>query len=159
MYRVRTYGLFTKLILLSLCCSRSEIINTKLSIHVVQCSVDAWFDLMPGMSSGKFYLTDEMKLANLNSVDTANLNFSAVTFYSNTELFYSFEPYFHPKIKKDDNSLKYGDITKFIFGSKAGLKTESRLQANNVCDVTLNFELDEDNFMYQVKDVEIIRTY
>jgi len=125
---------------------------------VVQCSIDAWFDLLPGMLPGKFHLSGENKLSNANSVDKENLNLNAIKVCSNTEFIYSFEPYFIPKSKKDDYSLK-SDRTEFIFGTKAGLKIDSRLEANNVCEVTLNFEFDEGNFIYQVDDVEIIRTY
>ncbi|MEJ2195822.1 MAG: hypothetical protein P8X73_13325 [Ignavibacteriaceae bacterium] len=159
MDRIKTYRLLANVILLGLSCSTSEKINNKLSLDVVQASVDAWFDLMPGASPGKFHLTGEIKLANSNTIDINNLNLSAITVYSNTEVIYSFEPYFNPKIKEDEYSLKSGSRNELIFGSKAGLKIDSRLEANNVCDVTLNFEFDEGNFMYQVKYVEIIRTY
>lgn len=159
MYRIKTYKLLANVILLGLSCSTSEKINNKLSLDVVQASVEAWFDLMPGTSPGKFHLTGEIKLANSISVDIENLNLNTITVYSDTEVIYSFEPYFNPKIKEDEYSLKSGSSTEFIFGSKAGLKIDSRLEANNVCDVTLNFEFDEGNFMYQVKYVEIIRTY
>ena len=159
MYWVRTYGLFPMVILLSVSCSTSEKTNNKLSVNVVQISVDAWIDLMPGSSPGKFHLAGEIKLANSNSIEINNLNLGEITIYSNSEVIYSFEPYFNPKFKKDEYSLNTGGNKEFIFGTKTGLKINSKLEANNICDVNLYITFDEGNFIHQVKDVEIKRTY
>ena len=72
MRSIRTNIIHATLIFISLSCSTSEKIDNKLSVDVVQTTVDAWFDLMPGTSPGKFHLSGEIKLSNSNSVDIEN---------------------------------------------------------------------------------------
>ena len=60
--------------ILILGCSTSEKVNGKSSVDVVQSSVDAWFDLMPGTSPGKFHLSGEIELINSAAVDIKNID-------------------------------------------------------------------------------------
>ena len=83
--------------ILTLGCSTSEKVNDKFSVDVVQSSVDAWFDLMPGTSPGKFHLSGEIELINSAAVDIKNINLETITVYSNAEVIYNFKPYFNPR--------------------------------------------------------------
>jgi len=155
------YILLLPVIFLTTRCSASEQIDNKLSIDIVLTTVDAWFDLMPGTSPGKFHLTGEIKLTNSNNVEIENLNLNlkTITVYSDAKVIYTFNPYFYPKIKDDDYSLKIDSSKEFRFGAEAGMKIDPRLEENNAIDVILNFYLGEDNFMYEIKNIEIMRAY
>jgi hypothetical protein len=159
MSSVRTYLLFPTLVIITLSCSTSERVNGESSINVVQTTVNAWFNLMPGPSPGKFNLQGEIKLANSNSVDIENLNLESITVYSNEEVIYTFKPYFSPLVKDDDYSLNAGNSKEFSFGSDSGMKIDSWLEESNIIDVRLNLAFDEDNFKYEIKDVEIMWVY
>ena len=159
MRSIGKYILFLPVIILAISCSASEQIDNKLSVDVVLTTVDAWFDLMPGTSPGKFHLTGEIKLTNSNSVDIENLNLKTITVYSNAEVIYIFKPYFSPKLKEDDYSLKIGSSKEFRFGTEAVIKIDPRLEENNVIDAKLNFNYGKDNFMYEIKAIEIKRAY
>lgn len=159
MRSIEIYILFLPVIILAVRCSASEQIDNKLSVDVVLTSVDSWFDLMPGTSPGKFHLTGEIKLTNSNSVNIENLNLKTITVYSDAKVIYTFNPYFYPKIKDDDYSLKIDSSKEFRFGAEAGMKIDPRLEENNAIDVILNFNLGEYSFMYEIKNIEIIRAY
>ena len=159
MISVKTYLLFSTLVIIALSCCTSEKINKNPSINVVESLVTAWFDLMPGPSPGKFHLKGEIKLANTNSADIENLNLKSITVYSNEEIIYNFKPYFNPVVIDDDYSIKIGISKEFSFGTKSGMKIDSRLEEKNVIDVKLNFTFGDVNFMYEIKDVEIMRVY
>ncbi len=159
MSSIGKYILLLPMIVIALQCSTSEQIDNKLSVDVVLTTVDAWFDLMTVTSPGKFHLTGEIKLTNSNSVDIENLNLKTITVYSDANVIYTFNPYFYPKIKDDDYSLKIDSSKEFRFGAEAGMKIDPRLEENNSIDVILNFYLDEDSFMYEIKNIEIIRAY
>ena len=159
MRSIGKYILFLPVIILAISCSASEQIDNKLSVDVALTTVDAWFDLMPGTSPGKFHLTGEIKLTNSNSVDIENLNLKTITVYSDAKVIYTLNPYFYPKIKDDDYSLKIDSSKEFRFGTEAGIKIDPSLEENNAIDVMLNLYLDENRFMYGIKNIEIIRVY
>jgi hypothetical protein len=147
------------LVFLGISCSTSEQTNDKSSFDVVQDSVDAWFDLMPGPSPGRFHLQGKIKLANSSSADIKNLNLKAIAVHSNQEVIYNFKPYFKPVVKGEDYSLNTGISKEFSFGTESGMKIDSNVKEIIVVDVKLNFTFDEDNFKHEVKDVEIMRVY
>ncbi|UCH64549.1 MAG: hypothetical protein JSW63_07910 [Ignavibacterium sp.] len=159
MSSVRIILLFSIIIIIAISCSTSEKINDKSSFDVVQATVDAWFDLMPGPSPGRIHLQGKIKLANSSSEDIKNLSLKAITVHSNQEVIYNFKPYFKPIIKDDDYSLNTGISKEFSFDTESGMKIDSNVEKINVVDVKLNFTFDEDNFEYEIKDVEIKRVY
>ena len=159
MSSIGKYVLLLPMIVIALHCSTSEQNDNKLSVDVVLTTVDAWFDLMPRTSPGKFHLSGEITLANSNSIDIENLNLKTITVYSNAEVIYTFKPYFSTKLKEDDYSLKIGSSKEFKFGTEAGMKIDPRLEENNIIDAKLNINFGEDNFVYEIKDIEIKRAY
>jgi hypothetical protein len=114
---------------------------------------------MPGPSPGKFHLQGEIKVATTKSADIENLNLKSITIYSNEEAIYNFKPYFNPVVKDDDYSIYTGISKEFIFGTKSGMKIDSGIEEKNVIDVKLDFTFGDVNFMYEIKDVEIMRVY
>ena len=145
--------------ILTLGCSTSEKVNDNFSVDVVQSSVDAWFDLMPGTSPGKFHLAGELELINSAAVDIENINLERITVYSNVEVIYNFKPYFNPRLKEDKYSLKIGSGKEFTFGSESGIRIDPRLEESNLIDIKLHFTLGEENFIYEIKNIEITRAY
>ena len=107
MSSVSIYLLFS-LLIITLNCSTSEQLNDKSSFDVVQDSVDVWFDLMPGPSTGRFHLKGKIKLENSSSADIKYLNLKAIAVHSNQEVIYNFKPYFKPVVKGEDYSLNTG---------------------------------------------------
>jgi hypothetical protein len=159
MSSIRTDVLFSTIVFIALSCSTSEKINDKSSVDVVQTTVDAWFDLMPGTSPGKFHLSGEVKLGNSSSADIENIKLKTITVYSKAEVIYNFKPYFSHMLKEDDFSLKIGSSKEFMFGTESVMSIYPRLEESNLIDVKLNFTLGEDDFIYEIKDVEIQRVY
>ena len=159
MSSVRTYLLFIPIVFFYVNCSTAEKVNENSSVDVVQTTVDAWFDLMPGTSPGKFHLQGKIKLANSSSSDIENLDLKSISVYSNEQVIYNFKPYFNPMINEDDYSLKIGGSKEFNFGTESGMKIDSRLGESNIIGVKLNFTFGEDNFIYEVNDVEIMQVY
>jgi hypothetical protein len=62
-------------------------------------------------------------------------------------------------LKEDDFSLKIGSSKEFMFGTESVMSIYPRLEESNLIDVKLNFTLGEDDFIYEIKDVEIQRVY
>lgn len=156
---VKIYLFFLTLTFIVLSCSSSVKINDISSIDVVQNNIDGWFNLMPGPSPGRFHLQGEIKLANTSAADIDDINLKSITIYYNKELIYNFKPYFKPVVKDDDYSLKMELSKEFRFGTESGLKIDSRVKEVNAIDVKLNFAFDEENFLYEITDVEIKRVY
>jgi len=57
---------------------------------------------------------------------------------------------------EDDYSLKIGSSKEFKFGTEAGMKIDPRLEENNIIDAKLSINFGEDNFVYEIKDIEIL---
>ena len=159
MSSVRTYFLFVIVVIISLGCANKEQVIDKSTIRVVSTKVEAWFDLMPGPSPGRFHLQGEIKLANSSSSDIENLNLKSVTVYSNKEVVYNFKPYFNPLLEESNLSLEKNSSKEFRFGSERGMKIDSRLDESKLIDVKLNFTFGEESFMYELKDIDIMKVY
>ena len=140
-------------------CASSEKANVEESLEVTKIEIDAWLNLMPGVSPGKFHLTGDVFLQNISDEEIKNINLDNITVYSSEEVIYSFKPYFTPKIEGDNFSLKTGMEKVFTFGIEDGLKIDERLDKNNFININLNFISDKGSYSYSVDIVKVEEAY
>ena len=140
-------------------CASSEKANNDLSLKVVKSEINAWLNLMPGVSPGKFHLTGEVSLRNISDEEIKNINLDNITVYSSGEVIYSFKPYFHPRKRGDNVSLKIGMVKVFRFGMEEGLKIDERLDKNKFININLNFISDKGSYAYSVDSVKVEEAY
>ena len=146
-------------ILLISSCAYSEKAKVELSLQVVKGEINAWLNLMPGVSPGKFHLTGEVSLRNISDEKIKKINLDNITVYSSEEVIYSFKPYFTNKIEGDNFNLKKGMDKVFVFGIEEGLKIDGRLDKNKFINVKLNFLADKGSYSYSVDSVEVGKAY
>jgi len=146
-------------ILLISSCAYSEKAKVELSLQVVKGEINAWLNLMPGVSPGKFHLTGEVSLRNISDEEIKKINLDNITVYSSEEVIYSFKPYFTNKIEGDNFNLKKGMDKVFAFGIEEGLKIDGRLDKNKFINVKLNFLADKGSYSYSVDSVEVGKAY
>ena len=133
--------------------------NTELLLEVKKIEINAWLNLMPGVSPGKFHLTGEVTLQNLSDEEIKNISLDIITVYSLEEVVYSFNPYFTHKMEVDNFNLKTGMEKVFTFGIEEGLKIDQRLDKNKFINVKLNFVSDKGSYSYAVNGVEVEEVY
>jgi len=141
-------------ILLITSCASSEKANVEL-LEVAKSEINAWLNLMPGVSPGKFHLTGEVTLQNLSDEEIKNISLDIITVYSSEEVIYSFKPYFAPRKRGDNFSLKTGMVKVFRFGMEEGLKIDERLSKNKIININLNFISDKGSYSYSVDSVKV----
>jgi len=146
-------------ILLISSCAYLEKAKVELSLQVVKGEINAWLNLMPGVSPGKFHLTGEVSLRNISDEEIKKINLDNITVYSSEEVIYSFKPYFTNKIEGDNFNLKKGMDKVFVFGIEEGLKIDGRLDKNKFINVKLNFLADKGSYSYSVESVEVGKAY
>ena len=147
------------LILFITSCAPSEKANVKVSLEVVKIEINAWLNLMPGVSPGKFHLTGEVTLQNISDEEIINISLDNITVYSSGEVIYSFKPYFTHKTEGDNFNLKTGMEKVFAFGIEEGLKIDARLDKNKIINIKLNFVSDKGSYSYLVDSVEVEEAY
>ncbi len=140
-------------------CASSEKANAELSLEVVKSEINAWLNLMPGVSPGKFHLTGEVSMQNNSDEEIKNINLDNITVYSSGEVIYSFKPYFTHKFEGDNFSLKTGMVKVFRFGMEEGLKIDERLDKNKFININLNFISDKGSYSYSVDSVKVEEAY
>ena len=140
-------------------CASSEKANVELSLEVVKSEINAWLNLMPGVSPGKFHLTGEVSLQNIADEEVKNINLDNITVYSSGEVIYSFKPYFIHKMEGDNYNLKKGMDKVYAFGIEKGLKIDGRLDKNKFINVKLKFLADKGSYSYSVDSVEVGKAY
>ncbi len=146
-------------ILFSTSCASSEKANVDLTLIVVKSEINAWLNLMPGVSPGKFHLTGEVTLQNLSEEEIKNINLDNITVYSSKEVIYSFKPFFTHKLVEDNFSLKTGMEKVFTFGIEDGLKINERLDKNKFININLNFISDTGSYSYSVDSIKVEEAY
>ncbi len=146
-------------ILLISSCASSEKAKDELSLEVVKIKINAWLNLMPGVSPGMFHLTGEITLKNLSEEEIKNINLDNITVYSSKETIYSFKPFFIHKTEGDNFNLNTGMDKVFTFGIEKGLKIDDRLGKNNIINIDLKFIFDKGSYSYPVDSVEVIKAY
>ena len=140
-------------------CASSEKANVELLLEVKKSEINAWLNLMPGVSPGKFHLTGDISLQNNSDEEIKNINLDNITVYSSKEVIYSFKPYFHPRKRGDNVSLKIGMVKVFRFGMEEGLKIDERLGKNKFIKINLNFISDKGGYSYSVDSVKVEDAY
>jgi len=140
-------------------CACSEKAKAELLLEVVKIEIDAWLNLLPGVSPGKFHLTGEVTLKNQSDEPIKNISLSNITVYSSEEVIYFFIPYFKNKMEEDNINLKTGMDKIFSFGMAEGLKIDERLARNKIINVNLNFVSDKGSYSYSVDNVKVEETY
>ena len=145
-------------ILLITSCASLEKANVEL-LEVAKSEINAWLNLMPGVSPGKFHLTGEVTLQNLSDEEIKNISLDIITVYSSEEVIYSFKPYFTHKLEGDNFSLKTGMVKVFRFGMEKGLKIDERLGNNKFININLNFISDKGSYSYSVDSVKVEEAY
>ena len=140
-------------------CASSEKANVELSLEVVRSEINAWLNLMPGVSPGKFHLTGDVSLQNNSDGEIKNINLDNITVYSSEEVIYSFKPYFTPRKRGDNFSLKTGMEKVFTFGIEDGLKLDERLDKNKFLSINLNFISDKGSYSYAIDSVKVEEAY
>ncbi len=146
-------------ILLITSCASSEKANVELSLEVLKSEINAWLNLMPGVSPGKFHLTGDVSLQNNNDEELNNINLDNITVYSSGEVIYSFKPYFIHKMEGDNFSLKTGMEKVFTFGIENGLKIDERLGKNKFININLNFISDKGSCSYSIDSIKVEEAY
>ncbi len=146
-------------ILLITSCASSEKANVELSLEVAKSEINAWLNLMPGVSPGKFHLTGEVTLQNLSDEEIKNISLDIITVYSSEEVIYSLKPYFTHKLEGDNFSLKTGMEKVFTFGIEDGLKIDERLGKNKFININLNFISDKGSYSYSTDSVKVEEAY
>ena len=68
-------------ILLITSCASSEKAKVEESLEVVRSEINAWLNLMPGVSPGKFHLTGEVTLQNQSDEEINNISLNNITVY------------------------------------------------------------------------------
>ncbi len=147
------------LILFITSCASSEKAKVELSLEVVKIEINAWLNLMPGVSPGKFHLTGEVTLQNLSDEEIKNINLDNITVYSSEEVIYSFKPYFTYNTEEDNFNLKTGMVKVFRFGMAEGLKIDERLGKNKFININLNFISDKGSYSYSTDSVKVEEAY
>jgi len=140
-------------------CASSEKANVELSLKVVKSEINAWLNLIPGVSPGKFHLTGDVSLRNISDEDIKNINLDNITVYSSKEVIYSFKPYFTHISEEDNFKLETGVDKVFTFGIEDGLKIDERLDKNRIININLNFISDKGSYSYSVDSVKVEEAY
>ena len=146
-------------ILLIISCTSSEKANVELSLEVVNTEINAWLNLMPGVSPGKFHLTGDVSLQNLSDEEIKSISLDNITVYSSGEVIYSFKPYFIHKMKGDNFSLKTGMVKEYTFGIEDRLKIDERLDKSKFLSINLNFIADKGSYSYSIDSVKVEEAY
>jgi hypothetical protein len=146
-------------ILLIISCASSEKAKVEEYLDVVTSEINAWLNLMPGISPGKFHLTGNVSIQNKSDEEIKNINLDNITIYSSGEVIYSFKPYFTPRKRGDNFSLKTGMVKVFRFGMEEGLKIDERLDKNKFLNINLNFISDKGSYSYAIDSVKVEEAY
>jgi len=146
-------------ILLIISCTSSEKANVELSLEVVNTEINAWLNLMPGVSPGKFHLTGDVSLQNLSDEEIKSISLDNITVYSSEEVIYSFKPYFTPRKRGGNFILKTGMVKVFRFGMEEGLKIDERLGKNKFININFNFISDKGSYPYSIDSVKVQEAY
>jgi hypothetical protein len=149
--------LIVMLIIIS--CGGSEKANAELLLEVVKIEINAWLNLMPGVSPGKFHLTGEVAFQNQSDEEINDISLKNITVYSSEEVIYSFKPYFTNKMKEDNFNLKTGMTKVFRFGMAEGLKIDERITKDKIINIKINFVSDKGSYSYSVDNVELEEAY
>ncbi len=140
-------------------CASSEKVNYNLNLSIVKREINAWLNLMPGTSRGKFHLTGEITLKNRGSDEIKNIELNNITVYSNEDVVYTLTPYFSTKNKKDNYNLGINKEKIFSFGSDNVLKIDERLEINNLINIKLEFISEQGNIHFTFREIEVERAY
>ncbi len=140
-------------------CASSEKVNDNLALSIEKREINAWLNLMPGTSPGKFHLTGEITLKNNGSNEIKNIDLNNITVYSNEEVIYTLTPFFSPKNKKDNFNLEIKKEKIFSFGTDNVLKIDDRLEKNNKIDIKLEFISEQGSIYFRFLDIEVKRAY
>lgn len=140
-------------------CASSEKVNYNLNLSIVKREINAWLNLMPGTSRGKFHLTGEITLKNRGSDEIKNIELNNITVYSNEDVVYTLTPYFSTKNKKDNYNLGINKEKIFSFGSDNVLKIDERLDINNLINIKLEFISEQGNIHFTFREIEVERAY
>ena len=140
-------------------CASSEKANVEVSLEVATSEINAWLNLMPGVSPGKFHLTGDVSLQNNSDEEIKNINLDNITVYSSGDVIYSFKPYFTHKIEGDNFSLKTVMEKVFTFGIEDGLKIDERLGKNKFININLNFISNKGSYSYSVDSIKVEEAY
>jgi hypothetical protein len=146
-------------ILLITSCASSEKANAELLLEVKKIEINAWLNLMPGVSPGKFYLTGEVILQNQGDEEFKNISLNNITVYSSEKVIYSFKPYFTNNTEEDNFNLETGMDKIFGFGLVEGLKIDERLGKNKIININLNFVSDNGSYSSSVDSIEVEKAY
>ena len=140
-------------------CASSEKVNYNLNLSIVKREINAWLNLMPGTSRGKFHLTGEITLKNRGSDEIKNIELNNITVYSNEDVVYTLTPYLSTKNKKDNYNLGINKEKIFSFGSDNVLKIDERLEINNLINIKLEFISEQGNIHFTFREIEVERAY
>ena len=151
--------IFISAIFLVAACASSEKASDDVQISIVKSEINAWLDLMPGPSPGKFHLSGNVIFKNSGTTDIDNINLTTITVFSEGQVIYTFTPYFNPKLQDENYMLKAGLEKEFVFGTDKGLKIIEKLGEIETIDIKFNFRSDEGNFNYDVKNISVERAY
>ncbi|TDJ53247.1 MAG: hypothetical protein E2O46_06020 [Ignavibacteria bacterium] len=140
-------------------CVSSEKAKVRVSLEVVKSEINAWLNLMPGVSPGKFHLTGDVSLQNLSDEEIKSISLDNITVYSSEEVIYSFKPYFTPRKRGGNFILKTGMVKVFRFGMEEGLKIDERLGKNKFININFNFISDKGSYPYSIDSVKVQEAY
>ena len=140
-------------------CSSSDHVKNNIQIEITKHHVDAWLNLMPGMSPGTFHLTGEITLRNDSQIKLDNLSMTRIIVYADGEEVYTIRPVFKPRLKEEDYSLLSGSNKEFIFETEKGLKIKEKLINYKMIDLKLEFQTQMGEQSFVIKDIKVERAY
>ena len=159
MIKIFSSSIILIVMLLTTSCASSEKAKAELLLEVKKIEINAWLNLMPGVSPGKFHLTGEVTLQNKSDDEIKNINLNNITVFSSEEIIYSFKPYFINNMEVDNLNLKAGTDKVFEFGMTEGLKIDESLAKNKIININLNFVSDNGSYSFSVDSVEVEEAY
>jgi hypothetical protein len=140
-------------------CAHSKKTKTESLLEVVNIEINAWLDLMPGVSPGKFHLTGEVTLQNINDEEIKDISLTKITVYSSDDVVYSFKPYFTNKMEGNNFNLEKGITKVFRFGIVEGLKIDERIADNKIINIKLIFVSNKGSYSYSADSIQVEEAY
>ncbi|MEE9432545.1 MAG: hypothetical protein V3V16_15975, partial [Melioribacteraceae bacterium] len=110
----------------------------------------SWVNLMPG-SKPKFHISGKFNLLKSDDYNIENMKLKYVKVYQSDK-----EVYFvKPKVRVEDK----GDIKQIMFSTLRGLSINKKLNTKQNVMFEFIFNDTSNDFIYQIKDVELQEVY
>jgi len=140
-------------------CSSSAELSNELQIEMTDSHIDAWLNLMPGISPGTFHFTGEITLQNNSIVGLDSLNMTKAIVYCDSVEVYTFKPYFKTKSNDEDYSLIPRSSKTFTIGTGKGLKIEEIMIKYKSISLRLYLKTNLSEHHFEINNIKVQRAY